>query len=142
MSQCLELSFVKDRVGGGRNFWSVDHSGTYREQWRRGQLLALEALDFMAEDDRMGRWLLGRISGDMQQHEDGKGVELGFMNCIGEFATLGLAIMGDEFYRQRMADGDAAHIAALADEKAKRSERARNAAQARWAKARARQPAA
>ncbi len=88
----------------------------------------------MAEDDRICRALLGWIERDMPRQSDGHGVELGFMNCMGELATFGLAIMGDEHFRQRMADGDARHIAALADEKATRSEQARSAANARWAK--------
>jgi hypothetical protein len=75
MSLCLELSFVKDSEGG-RNFWSVDHSGDYQEQWRRGELYALEALDLMARDDegQSRSHLLGWVALDMSHSSEGKRV--------------------------------------------------------------------
>ncbi len=136
MSKIHELSFVKSSAGSGRNFWSADHSGDVREHWRRGELLALEALDLMArEDDGFLRaHLLGFVALDMARIDAGKRVKLGFMNCIGHFATIAQEVHGDGFYRQYLAEADAAFDAMLASEKAKRSEHARKAAQARWAK--------
>ncbi len=144
MSKCHELSFVKSRAGSGRNFWSIDHSGDIREHWRRGELLALEALDLMArEDDGFLRGhLLGFVALDMARIDAGKRVKLGFMNCIGHFATIAREVHGDGFYRQYLAKEDAAIDAIFAREKAERSENARRAAQARWAKVKASQPAA
>ncbi len=99
--------------------------------------MALEALDAMAEDDLLSPVLLGWIERDMPRDSEGHGVEVGFMRCMGVYATVGRQIMGDDYYRQWMADGDAALIEERADAKAKRSEQARAAANKRWSKARA-----
>ena len=64
----------------------------------------------------------------------GKRVKLGFMNCFGQFATIAREVHGDGFYRQYLAEADAALEAMLASQKAKRSEQGRKVAQARWAK--------
>ena len=71
---------------------------------------------------------------DMARIDAGKRIKLGFVNCIGHFATIAREEHGDGVFRQYLADADAAFDAALASEKAKRSEQARKAAQARWAK--------
>ncbi len=140
MSEVRKLSFVKSSEGSGRNFWSVDHSGDFREHWRRGVLLALEALDLLAQDDEGGfirHHLLGWVALDMAHIDAGKQIKLGFMSCIGQFAALAREAHGDGFYRQYLAKTDAAVDAIFAREKAERSERARKAANARWAKAKA-----
>ncbi len=144
MSRCLELSFVKAREDGGLNFWSVDPSGDCLEQTRCGQLMALEALDLMARDDDgvIRHHLLAWIARDMAPVGESKTVALGFMVCIGAFALTAREVHGDGFYRQYLAKTDAAVDAIFAREKAERSERARNAANARWAKAKADQPSA
>ena len=136
MSNVQELSFVKTIEGSGRNFWSVDHSGDIKEHWRRGELLALEALNLMArdEDGFLRGHLLGFVARDMARTDAGKRVKLGFMHCMGHFATIAREDHGDGFFRQYLTDADAAFDAALASEKAKRSEQGRKAAQARWAK--------
>ena len=143
MSPCLELSFVKKR-DGNLNFWSVDHSGNPREQQRRGALYALEALDLMVRDDEgaIRHHLLAWIARDMTHTDEDKTVELGFMLCMGAFAVIARENHGDGFYRQYLAKADAAVEAILAREKSERSERGRKAANARWAKAKADQPAA
>ena len=107
--------------------------------------MALEALDLMARDDDEGCircHLLGWVALDMAHIDEGKQVRLGFMNCMGAFAVIARENHGDGFYRQYLAKEDAAIDAIFAREKAERSERARKAAQARWAKAKASQPAA
>ena len=136
MSKCLELSFVEAREGGGLDFWSIDHSGDYREQMRRGNLMALEALELMARDDEgaIRHHLLAWIARDMTHIDEDKTVELGFMLCMGAFATIARENHGDGFYRQYLAKADAAFEAIFAREKAERSENARKAANARWAK--------
>lgn len=137
MTEILELSFAKDIQGSNRNFWSVDHSGDIREHWRRGELLALEALDLMARRDDDGfirGHLLGFVALDMAHTHEGKRVKLGFMNCMGQFATIAREVHGDGFYRQYLAKADAALDAMFARQKARRSGHARKAAQARWAK--------
>ena len=137
MTDIQELSFVKDGKGSGRNFWSVDHSGDVGEHWRRGELLALEALNLMAGQDDDGfirHHLLGLVAMDMAHVQEGKRVKLGFMNCFGHFAVIAREAHGDGFYRQYLMEADGAFDAALASEKAKRSEQGRKAAQARWAK--------
>ncbi len=136
MTDILELSFVKDSKGSERNFWSVDHSGDIGEHWRRGELLALEALDLMVRDDGGFRrhHLLGFVARDMARSDAGKRVKLGFMNCMGEFATIAREDHGDGFFRRYLVEADAAFDAAMASEKARRSEQGRKAAQARWAK--------
>ncbi len=130
---------MKERDGGGLNFWSVDHSGDSREQQRRGALYALEALDLMARDDEgaIRHHLLAWVARDMTHIDEGKTVELGFMLCMGAFAVIARENHGDGFYRQYLAKADAAVDAILAREKAERSEQARKAANARWAKTKA-----
>ena len=138
MTDILELSFVKDGKVSGRNFWSVDHSGHIREHWRRGELLALEALDLMArdrdDDGFIRHHLLGLVAMDMEHVQEGNRIKLGCMTFFGQFAVIAREAHGDGFYRQYLAEADAAFDAALASEKAKRSEQGRKAAQARWAK--------
>ena len=137
MIDIRELSFVKDNEGSGRNFWSVDHSGDIGEHWRRGELMALEALNLMAGQDDDGFFrghLLGFVALDMARMDAGNRIKLGFMNCMGQFATIAREDHGDGFFRQYLTNADAAFDAALASEKAKRSEQGRKAAQARWAK--------
>ena len=122
MSACLELSFVKEREGGGLNFWSADKSGNSREQQRRGALYALEALDLMARDDEgcVRHHLLAWIARDMAPLGEGKTVVLGFMLCIGTFAVIARENHGDEFYRQYLDKAEAAVEAIFAREKAER----------------------
>ena len=139
MSKCLELSFVTKRPGrnGGLNFWGVDHSGGFQEQWRRGELMALEALDLMVREDDDGlirNHLLGWVALDMESVGEDRRVRLGFMNCIGAFAVAARGDFGDEWFRQYLEKADAALDAVFASEKARRSEHARKAANARWAK--------
>ena len=136
MSACLELSFVEEREGGGLNFWCADNSGNSREQQRRGSLYALEALDLMVRDDErcIRHHLLAWIALDMARTDEGKTVKLGFMLCIGAFAVIARENHGDEFYRQYLDKAAAAVEAIFAREKAERSEQARKAANARWAK--------
>ena len=136
MSRCLDLSFVKEREGGGLNFWSVDHSGDYREQMRRGNLMALEVLGLMARDDggAIRHHLLAWVAKEMTHTDEGKTVALGFMICIGAFAVAAWEDHGDEWFRQYLAEADVAFDTIFASEKARRSEHARNAANARWAK--------
>ena len=136
MSPCLELSFVKEREGGGLNFWSIDHSGDSREQIRCGNLMALEALELMARDDEgaIRHHLLAWVARDMTHTDEGKTVKLGFMICVGAFAVTAWEDHGDEWFRQYLAKADAAIDAMFASEKARRSAHARKAANARWAK--------
>ncbi len=139
MSQCTELSFVETPEDGDRTFWSVDHSGDHREQVERGQLMALEALDVMARDDEgaLRHHLLAWVALDMAASDEGKGVKIGFMICMGAFAVAAQEHHGDAWFRQYLAESYAAFDAILASEKSRRSEQARNAANARWAKAKA-----
>ena len=139
MSQCTELSFVEAREGGDLNFWSVDNSGDYEEQTRRGQLMALEALDLMARDDERAvrHHLLAWVARDMAPLGESKTVELGFMLCMSAFAVASRERFGDEWFRQYLSEADAAFDAMFASEKEKCSEQARNAANVRWAKAKA-----
>ena len=136
MSQCTELSFVEAREGGGLNFWVVDHSGDCREQIRRGNLMALEALDLMARDDEgaIRHHLLGWVARDMAPVGESKTVALGVMICMGAFAVIAREDHGDEWFRQYLAKADAAFDTMFASEKARRSEHAKKAANARWAK--------
>ena len=71
----------------------------------------------------------------MPRKEDRTGVEVGFLYCIGTFAALYRRVAGDGFYREHMR-AFAEQIEALRDSAAQdRSEHARHAARARWAKA-------
>ncbi len=91
-----------------------------------------------AEDDGLIRHsLLGWVALDMAHIDAGKQIKLGFMSCIGQFAAMAREVHGDGFYRQYLAEANAALDAMFASAKATRSEHARKAAQARWAKAKA-----
>ncbi len=125
-----DLPFVEDEHG--RRYWSVKPSGDYRKDCRQGVLFALAALEYMAVEPEP--WLLTHVVGDMPRKEARSGIEVGFLSCVARFAALYRQDHGDDFYRAWMAEGDAAHEAALEAEAKERSEHARHAAQARWAK--------
>ena len=62
------------------------------------------------------------------------GVELGFLNCIGEFAAEHRRVFGDHGYRRYMAERAAVEEMGKIQDQHRRSEHARKAARARWAK--------
>ena len=134
----LALSFVVKRPGrkGGVIFWNVDPSGDYTNDWESGELLGLEALEFMARETETGLSgdLLVRVVLAMPREDDRTGVELGFLRCIGHFAALARQRFGDKHYRDWREQR--ARFGREQDDKmaAERSERARKAAQARWAR--------
>ena len=139
MSRFLALSFVTKLPGrgGGLNWWDVKPSGDYEEEWHQGELLALEALSHMAKTEDLPRGhLLGSLGISMPRRGEHTGVELGFLNCIGEFAAEGRRAFGDHGYRRYMAKRAAGAKRAIAEAQQERSEHARKAARARWAKAR------
>ncbi len=139
MSRYLALSFVTKLPGrgGGLNWWDVKPSGDYGEEWHQGELLALEALSLMAKEEDLPRGhLLGPVVHAMPHEEEKTGVELGFVNCIGTFAAEARRVFGDRGYRQYMAAREAGAKRAVAKAQQERSERARKATRARWAKAR------
>ena len=140
MSKYLALSFVAKRPGrlSGLNFWNVDPSGDYSEDWHSGELLALEALEFMAKQkepnsDPSGALLASAVL-DMPRRDDRTGVELGFLNCIGYYAAIARRTFGDKHYRDFLAESQRRLREADSKMEAKRSEHARKAARARWAK--------
>ena len=140
MSRYLACSFVTKRPGrkGGLDYWNVKPSGDYAEDWRRGELMALEALEVMAlpgglSADPSGD-LLASVALAMPRSGDHTGVELGFLNCIGHFAAIAQRNFGDKHYRDFIAQSQRVTRELYAKMKADCSERARKAAQARWAK--------
>ena len=138
MSIYQALSFVAERPGrnGGIIFWNVTPSGDYQKDWDSGDSMGLEALEFMAgrADFGLPGDLLVRVVLDMPREDDRTGIELGFLRCIGYFAALARQTFGDKFYRDwreqqaRFVREEFAKMAAA------RSEHARKAARARWAK--------
>ena len=133
-----DLPFVKTLgKGKDRNTWNVTPTGDYFDDWRTGERYALEALRYMAADPSPPGSLLGFIATDLQANGgEYSGIELGFFNCIGTFAAFYLRTRGDAFYREYMARGDKLWAEADAKEAQERSDRARKAANARWAKRR------
>ena len=139
MSRFLALSFVTRLPGrdGGLNWWDVKPSGDYSEEWHQGELLALEALSLTAkiEDGDIPRGhLFANVVLAMPRDGEHTGVELGFLNCIGEFAAEAHGVFGDHGYRGYMAKRAVAVEMALIQDQHRRSEHARKAARARWAK--------
>ncbi len=133
------LPFVKEGgKGEPRNFWSVAPTGNYCDDWRTGEIYALEALKYMARRDTdmpAGNFLLGHIATHLQAlGSEYSGVELGFFNCIGAFAAFHRQRRGDQFYRDYMMVADQHWEEGKAEQAKIRSERARKAAKARWAK--------
>ena len=135
MSEFFSLSFVTKRPGRGRgfNYWSVTPAEDYEKQWRQGELLALEALTFMANDSPPTGNLLLHVAPDMPHRDEGKGVEFGFMQTIGYFAALARIRFGDGFFREHLAKIDAGNERDLAQMAAERSERAKKGARTRQA---------
>ena len=128
-----DLPFVTPK-GLGLNFWTVQPVEGYTEQCAQGQELALAALEHMAAIEDPGG-LLSWVVMAMPRKQDHTGVEVGFLTCIGTFAALYRRAAGDGFYRERMRTF-AEQIEALQESAAQeRSEYARHAARARWAKA-------
>ena len=135
MSRFLSLSFVTKRPGRGKglNFWSVTPEEAYAKQWRQGELLALEALTFMANDGPPRGDLLLHVALDTPRRDDCTGVEFGFMRTIGEFAALARRRFGDVFFLKSMAEIDAGDERLRAQMSAERSEQAKRAARTRRA---------
>ncbi len=109
MSRFLALSFVTRLPGrgGGLNWWDVKPSGDYTEEWHQGELLALEALSLTAKFEDFPRGhLLAQVALAMPRDGEHTGVELGFLNCIGEFAAEARRVVGDHGYRRYMAERD------------------------------------
>ncbi len=133
------LPFVNEGgKGEPRNFWSVAPTENYQDDWRTGEIYALEALKYMAADPSPPGSLLGYIATDLQAHGgEYSGVELGFFNCIGTFAAFYPRQHGDKFYRDYLVRADQQWEEGNAEQAKIRSDRARKAAKARWAKARA-----
>ena len=133
------LPFVKEGgKGEPRNFWSVAPTGNYQDDWRTGEIYALEALKYMAADPSPPGSLLGYVAADLQAHGgDYSGVELGFFNCIGAFAAFHRQKRGDQFYRDYLLIVDHQCEEGEAEQAKIRSDRASKAAKARWAKGRA-----
>ena len=127
MSKFLSLSFVTKRPGRGKglNFWSVTPEEAYAKQWRQGELIALDALAFMANDGPPRGDLLLQVALDMPRRDDCTGVEFGFMRTIGDFAALARREFGDVFFLKHMAEVDAGSERRLARMAAERSERAK-----------------
>ena len=97
-------------------------------------MFGLEALEFMAKQTEPSSDLLIWIVLDMPREDDRTGIELGFLRCIGDFAVLARRRFGDRYYRdwrERKARFVREELAKMAVE---RSEHARKAARARWAK--------
>ncbi len=139
MSRFLSLSFVTKRPGRGKglNFWSVTPEEAYAKQWRQGELLALEALTFMAIDGHASGDFLLHVALDTTRLYYCTGFEFGFMWTIGEFAALARKRFGNVFFLKYMAESDAgderlrAQMAAARSEQAKRAARTRRANKAK-----------
>ena len=139
MSEYLDLSFVTERPGRlqGLNFWDFEPSGDYVEDWGTGELLGLEALEFMAKrspDSLPGAYLLASVVLDMPRGDDRTGLELGFLNCIANFAMIARSRFGDKHYRDYLEQRRLRVREMIAQDAANRSEQGRKAARARWAK--------
>ena len=135
--EATELSFVKDYKeplpnGQLRSFWNPPPpAGDVFQVERQGNLIALEALAYMAKEEFSP--LLGLIALDMPRRPDITGIEVGFFCCVARFALATHGTYGDRWYRDHMVRRfDAMHQMAER-EKRERSERARKAAKARWA---------
>ena len=143
MDRFLSLSFVTKRPGrwGGLNYWDVTRVEDHHEQWRQGELLALEALAFIAKNFSLAHDLLLDVALDMPRPGELTPVERGFMRTIGAFAVRAHRRFGDGFFRKHMAEMDAgnerglammaAALAAARSEAAKRGARTREANKAK-----------
>lgn len=140
------LPFVKDSPRGSsepRNWWSVKPSGDYVEECNTGQRYA--ALFFQVDKETLnagGFSLLGQVVMGMIRAGDTNGIVVGFFSSVahayspivsGNFPNLYPAQL-----EKRIAKYDAARRAENQRQTKERSERARKAANARWAKQRKR----
>lgn len=135
-----DLPFVRRREKSApgerlRCWWHVETTGDYGEDCRLGGRYAAQFLDYLVSTDVADGGLLRWIAEDQQSGID-NGISVGFWSYIARAAVLGRAqAVGEDRARNRAyADCWREYEA---EEAQRRSERARHAARARWAKRRA-----
>jgi hypothetical protein len=83
------LSFMKRRKpkGSGINHWAVKPSGNYSRDYEAGRALGGEYLSFIGRYPTNGNaTLLNCIVRDMAERGRIGGLELGFLNCVNDYA--------------------------------------------------------
>ena len=84
------LNFVHDKGKGKKKqrcFWHVSPNGNYGDECLIGKAYALEALQYMIDQDYPP--LLNSIIQDMPPAEQRSGIEIGFNATLAEFAMIG-----------------------------------------------------
>jgi hypothetical protein len=144
MHRYEQVSFIK--VRGGR-YWDIDPPSDYTEGWHYGEDRACELLQWVKRGaiDDLG-FVLNLIAqaqeGDREfkslKDEGRRGAVFGFWRIIGCFAAGRASDADFDFIAKNLMERRAkeaeSRAAYLMEAKREHSERARRAAQARWAK--------
>jgi hypothetical protein len=102
----LDLSFMRRRTphGTGIEYWNVQSVGDYKvvgnytTDCGHGRELATEYLDYIGAHPTHGnRTLLGAIVVDMIEKRAPKGLVIGFMGAINEYAMASARLLAGEF---------------------------------------------
>ena len=102
-----DLSFMRSRKpkGTGIDYWVVEATGNYSNDYSKGKKLAVEFMRYVAENNTYGNTtLLAQIVSDMvdqaAQRPKGKagasrltGLEIGFLNTVGRCANAAAGVI-------------------------------------------------
>ncbi|TQX88459.1 MULTISPECIES: hypothetical protein [unclassified Rhizobium] len=93
------LSFMA-RIGNGRGYryWTAEPTGSYSSDCERGRELAAEYLDYLGRHPTNGNAsLLGPIVLDMIRSDVSRGLVVGFMGAVNEYAMSVARMLSGEF---------------------------------------------
>ncbi|MBO9100326.1 MULTISPECIES: hypothetical protein [unclassified Rhizobium] len=93
------LSFMA-RIGKGRGYqyWTAEPTGSYSSDCARGRELAAEYLEYLGRHPTNGNAsLLGPIVLDMIRSDVSRGLVVGFMGAVNEYAMSVARLLSGEF---------------------------------------------
>lgn len=95
-----DLSFMRvlEPEGTGINYWTVESAGSLTADWKKGNELGREYLDYIGHHPTNGNaTLLGCIVNDMMVQRSGagklSGVELGFLQEVNRYAMAAMKVV-------------------------------------------------
>ena len=94
----VELSFMAPRsIGGGVDHFRAETTGSYSGDCDHGRALAMEYLDYVGKHPTNGNTtLLACIVLDMMKADTSKGLIIGFMGAVNEYAMSVARLLSDE----------------------------------------------
>ncbi len=94
-----DLSFMCRMPNGkGMHYWNVEPTGNYPNDCQRGRELAIEYLTYLGAHPTYGNMaLLGSIVVAMIESAPEKGLVIGFMGAVNEYAAASARLLAGEF---------------------------------------------